>query len=362
MSSFLAVLLFIVGLILIIKGGDCFVDGASWIAEKSGVPKFIIGATIVSIGTTIPELITSIVGTAEGQIGMAIGNAIGSVTANTSLILAISIIAIPAVIKRKDYLFKCILLMAITLFLFLVLLNQKLGIFEAIICLCMVIIFIVENIHCAKLQAQIEEQTIAVNNINNVNNINDVNNINNETIETNLSSNNENVELDSQNKNNKKEIFFQIFKFVFGAAAIYFGSVFLVDSGTTIATKMGISDAVIGLTLVAIGTSLPELVTTITAIIKKQSSLSLGNIIGANIIDMAVILPICSFVAGGTLIPNTTQTSYFDLPICLFVMAIAFIPALIRGKFSRYQGILMLIIYITYLVLLFTNVIPFAVN
>ena len=155
-TTILAVLLFVVGLVLIIKGGDFFVDGSSWIAEKSGIPKFIIGATIVSIGTTMPEMITSIVGTAEGQIGLAIGNAIGSVTANTAMILAISIIAIPAVIKRKDYWFKSILLMGITLLLFLFLLNQKMGIIEGIVCLLMIVVFIAENIHASKVQSQVE--------------------------------------------------------------------------------------------------------------------------------------------------------------------------------------------------------------
>ncbi len=366
-TTILAVLLFVVGLVLIIKGGDFFVDGSSWIAEKSGIPKFIIGATIVSIGTTMPEMITSIVGTAEGQIGLAIGNAIGSVTANTAMILAISIIAIPAVIKRKDYWFKSILLMGITLLLFLFLLNQKMGIIEGIVCLLMIVVFIAENIHASKVQSQVETLVKPTNDEKMVEeskeeNSSRVENFYEQKTELDLTSNIENVEEDSKERNPKLETFWQIFKFIFGAAAIYFGSVFLVDSGTTLATKIGISEAVIGLTLVAIGTSLPELVTTITAIIKKQSSLSLGNIVGANIIDMAVILPVCSFIAGGTLIPDTTQTSYLDLPVCLIVMMIAFIPSLIRGKFSRWQGILMLTIYIAYLVILFTNAIPFQVN
>lgn len=110
MSMFLAVLIFVIGLALIVKGGDAFVDAATWIAKVSGIPTFIIGATIVSLATTLPEMLVSAMAAAEGSVDMACGNAIGSVTANTGMILAIAVLAMPTVVKRSDYLAKGLIL------------------------------------------------------------------------------------------------------------------------------------------------------------------------------------------------------------------------------------------------------------
>ena len=155
----LIIVMFLIGLGLIIKGGDLFVDAASDIAEKSGVPKFIIGATIVSVATTLPEMVASITGTVDGALGLAVGNAIGSVTANTGMIMAISIMFMPAIIKRKEYAFKSILLMLVTASLLFVLFNGSLNIWESIIVILFFASFIWENIASAKL-AQTEVDNI----------------------------------------------------------------------------------------------------------------------------------------------------------------------------------------------------------
>lgn len=337
MENVLMFILFIVGLILIIKGGDFFVDAASWIAKKSGIPQFIIGATIVSLATTLPELVASLVGTVEGSLGLAVGNAIGSVTANTGLIMAISIIFIPTVIERKQYSFKMILLMFITLILGLFLIDGKLNILEGVICLICAITFLIENVIMAKK---------AVRDL---------------TVSESSTEEEQIISSDDQDKpkTTKKEIIINIVKFVLGAVGIFFGARLLVSEGTKIAKLIGISDQIIGLTLVAIGTSLPELITTITALVKKEASLSVGNIVGANIIDMSLILPICAFVSGGSLVLESMQTTYLDIPVSLFLMVIAFVPTLIKKRFSRWQGITMLTIYIAYLVVICTGVISF---
>ena len=132
------------------------------------------------------------------------------------------------------------------------------------------------------------------------------------------------------------------------------GADLLVDDGTIIARQLGVSEAIIGVTIIAVGTSLPELVTTITAIVKKQSDLSIGNIIGANIIDLTMILPICAFLSGGVL-PVGKQSAFLDMPDCLLVICIAIIPTLIFKKLSRWQGALMVCIYIGYIAVLVTN-------
>ena len=151
-----------------------------------------------------------------------------------------------------------------------------------------------------------------------------------------------------------KQMALNIVKFLIGAAAVVVGADLLVDDGTVIARHLGVSEAIIGVTIIAIGTSLPELVTTLTAVAKKQSELSIGNIIGANIIDLTLILPICAFLSGGTLTVGK-QSAFLDMPICLLVIAIAIIPTLIFKKLSRWQGALMVCIYIGYVAVLVTN-------
>lgn len=354
METFLIVVLFLLGLILIIKGGDVFVDSAGWIAEKSGIPKFIIGATIVSFVTTLPELVASVIGTVEGSLGLAVGNAVGSVTANTGLIMSISIIFMPAVIKRSHYAFKTILLMLITLVLGLFLLNGKLALWQSIITILFCIAFMVENVFSAKAMSE-KPAMIDESGANKQ-----------EKQEETVKEKPNFVDalkyifsFGGEDKfSNKTTIIFNILKFLLGGLGIYFGAKLLVDKGVALATIMHISEDVIGLTLVAIGTSLPELVTTITAIAKKQSSLSVGNIVGANIIDMSLILPVCGFVSGGTLVLDSMQTAYLDIPVSLGLMMIAFIPTLITRKFQRWQGILMFAIYIAYLVIICIGVLP----
>lgn len=104
--------LFLLGIVLIVKGGDSFVDAASWMAEASGIPKLIVGATVVSLATTLPEMLVSAMAAAEGKVDMSIGNAVGSVTANIGLIMVISLLCMPAVIKRRDYIGKSVLMLA----------------------------------------------------------------------------------------------------------------------------------------------------------------------------------------------------------------------------------------------------------
>jgi len=312
MDVFIIVLLFLLGLALIIKGGDYFVDAASWIAEVSGIPKFIVGATIVSLATTLPELLVSVFASIDGKVDLAIGNAIGSVTANTGLIMAISIIAMPAAIKRSSFAPKGIMLLsAIAALLGFTFVNKDLRLFGSIVLFFVFALFMYDNIKYAK----------------------------------------QNVTDERTKVKNKKEVVINIAKFIGGSAGIVIGADLLVDNGSALATIMHIPESIIGVTIIAIGTSLPELVTTITAITKKQSSLSIGNIIGANIIDTTLILPICSFITGGSL-PVAQQSIGLDIPACLLIVAVGVIPTLILSKFSRWQGVLMAVLYIAYMIIL----------
>lgn len=329
METFLMYLLFVVGVALIVKGGDWFVDGAVWIAEVTRIPKFIIGATIISVATTLPEIIVSTIAAVEGhgilvsgvgdyiaasqdKVGMAIGNGIGSVICNTAMILAISVIFMPIAVKRKDYAPKSLLLVAAVVALFLLSMNGSFSIVGAVVLLAIFILYIVENVRSAK---------------------------------DNVSENEE-----ERPATDKKSIILNILRVVVGAAGIVAGSQLLVNSGSQIAASWGVSEAIIGVTIVAIGTSLPELATAITSIVKKQTSMSVGNVIGANVIDTTLILSVCSFIYGGKL-PVSQQNIYLDFPVAILVSLIAAVPTIIQKKFSRWQGVLMLLIYIVYLII-----------
>ncbi len=301
------IVLFICGLILIVKGGDFFVDAAAWMAEVSGIPHFLIGATVVSVATTLPELFVSCLGAARGSNAIAIGNAVGSVTANTGLIMAISIIFMPIVAKRSTYLFKSVLLILATAILYVASFGKRFSLIGSAALLIIFAVYTYNSIKEAKSGSDTSERR----------------------------------------EYEKKEIPLNILKFLFGAVGIVVGADLLVKSATEIATVSGVPEAVISATIVAVGTSLPELVTAITAIVKKQTSLSVGNIIGANLIDISVILPICSFVSKDGLV-SLKQNLYIDFPVCLSVLLIAVIPALKREKFSKVQGFVLLAVYIAY--------------
>ena len=311
------VIMFVLGLFFIVKGGDIFVDAATWIAEATGIPKFVIGATVVSFATTLPELLVSAIAATKGQNDMAVGNAVGSVTANVGLIMSISVLCMPALVKRKEVAFKGALMILAVAGLCVFSNNLSLSLWQSIILMAIFVVFMIENIITGKASIIDEDG-------------------------------------DGKPDVNGKELLKNIFKFIVGALGIVVGADLLVDDGTIIARQLGVSEAIIGVTIIAVGTSLPELVTTITAIVKKQSDLSIGNIIGANIIDLTMILPICAFLSGGVL-PVGKQSAFLDMPVCLLVICIAIIPTLIFKKLSRWQGALMVCIYIGYIAVLVTN-------
>ena len=334
MENLLMYLLFAVGVVLIVKGGDWFVDGAVWVAEVTGIPKFIIGATIISLATTLPEVIVSTIAAVEGhgilvsgvgdyiaasqgKVGMAIGNGIGSVICNTAMILAINIIFMPLAIKRREFAPKSLLLVAAVVALFACSLGGAFTTVGAAVMIFIFALYIIENIRSAKDEAAAND--------------------------------------DERPAKDKKSVITNILRVVVGAAGIVAGSQLLVNSGSEIAASWGVSEAIIGVTIIAIGTSLPEFVTAITSIIKKQTDMSVGNVIGANVIDTTLIISVCSFIYGGSL-PVSAQNIYLDFPVAIIVSLIAAVPTIINKKFSRWQGVLMLALYVAYLIVVYDDI------
>lgn len=313
----ITIVLLIIGLLLIIKGGDAFVDSASWMAEKTGIPKLIIGATIVSLATTLPEMLVSFIAAADGKVDMAIGNAVGSVTANTGLIMGVALICIPSVIRRRDYAVKTVLMLGAALVLSFFGKQGEIGMLPSVILIVLFIAAMLDNLRQAKEAMALPQHGSAGKGDSGV--------------------------------DPKKETIRNLATFVISAVAIVIGSQLLVDNGSALATLLGVPERIIAISFVAIGTSLPELVTTLTAIAKKESSLSAGNIIGANIIDLTLILPVSALISGKAL-PISEQLANVDLPAALVVGTIALIPSLITKKFHRAQGVILVLVYAVYLV------------
>ncbi|MBQ3791554.1 MAG: sodium:calcium antiporter, partial [Clostridia bacterium] len=238
-------------------------------------------------------------------------------------IMAIALLFMPHLIQRKDYLLKSVLMLLSALIIAGV--GIAFNTIGLVPCLVLILIFALamfENVKGA-LDAMKSAK------------------------ETDPSSSGEAVAAVS----GKKEIVINIAKFVVGAAMIVGGAKLLVESGSALATNLHVPERIISVTLVAIGTSLPELVTTVAAIVKKQASLSVGNIIGANIFDLSLIMPVACLISGKALPVNGNSMRFFDLPAAFILGCVAVIPTLITKKFARWQGILLLVLYAVYLFL-----------
>lgn len=323
MGTFLAVLLFVVGLLLIIKGGDWFVDGAIWVAKKTGIPSLIIGATVVSIGTTIPEICVSVISVIKGITNpavatslneMAVGNAVGSMLCNIALILALVICVRPPVAEKNGFRSKAIYLAGVTVLLVVfAVTNQGINVIEGVVLLALFIGFIVMNVLEAKsaLKKGLVEEKEA-----------------------------------SEKKEQKPYI--MILKLILGAACIGVGANLLVDNGQKLAETIGIPTQIVAVTFVAIGTSLPELVTAITSLRKKDANIGLGNIIGANIINSTLLLGLAS-VIGGSGLPIDYVTRTVAVYVLLGITLVLLIPPFIKQKTYRWQGIALLAAYLGFM-------------
>ncbi len=319
------ILLFVVGLVLLIKGGDWFVDGATGVANRFHVPEILIGATVVAIGTTLPEVMVSATSAAQGISGIAYGNAIGSIICNTALITAITIAVRPAAIDRKSLIAPvAFFFTAAAFYTGMAYINEGFTRWSGFVLLAIFVIYIAYSVVTAmkgNKQGEVAEE---------------------ETAES----------------TEKSSLWKEILLLVVGAAFIAIGAKLLVDNGTIIAQKLGVPDSVIALTVVALGTSLPELVTAITALAKGHSALSLGNIVGANLFNLVLVSGLATAIAPFQLpvekqINGMNASLVVDTPVMLFVMAFLTVPALIRGKLSRFQGIVLLAVYVAFCVFQF---------
>lgn len=314
------VLLFAVGLLFLIKGGDWFVDGASALARRFHLPELLIGATVVSIGTTLPEVMVSTMSALSGHGEIAYGNAIGSVICNAALIAAITIAVRPGKVDPKTLKTPVLFFFAAAaIYCFA---AYALGRFTRVmgfVMLGMFVLYMIVNVLQMKNAPDAAEEA--------------------ETSEE--------IPLPKT-----------LVLLVVGAAAIAVGANLLVDNGTRIAQALGVPESVIALTFVALGTSLPELVTAITSLVKGHSDLSLGNVVGANVFNLVLVSGVSVTLAPFEIPQSSTlfginSSLVFEIPVMLAVMLILTIPALVCGKLSRAQGVILLAIYAVFCVVQF---------
>ena len=311
---FVAVLLFLLGLVLLIKGGDWFVDGAVGIAHRFKLPDILIGATVVSIGTTLPEVLVSATSAVGGHGEIAYGNAIGSIICNSALIAAITIAVRPSKVDKTTFRTPVIFFFIAAVFYSAIAYFG--GEFSRLSGLVLLLIFL---IYMGYTVWQAKKTPWA--------------------------------ELLPEKEEKKEPKFARNFGLLLvGAVLIAVGAKLLVDNGTKIATALGVPESVIALTFVALGTSLPELITAITSLRKGHGSLSLGNIIGANLFNLVFVSGI-SVVLSPFSIPQSKMIAginaslLVDIPVMFMVMGILTLPALVYGKLSRKQGIILLFLY-----------------
>ena len=307
------VLLIVFGFLLLIKGADFLVDGASDIAKKFHIPQIIIGLTIVSIGTSMPELFVSITSALEGYSDMALGNVIGSNLCNLLLILGLSTVIMPVKFQRETRLIEIPLCLIFTI-IFAIICNTGLRIYksEAILLLVLFIIFILYTIFMGIKGEKFDEE---------------------EKVQK---SHDENV-----------SVLKSIINILIGIIALKVGGDFTVDNAVIVAQDLNISEKIISLTILAIGTSLPELVTSVTAAIKGNSDIAIGNIIGSNIFNMLLIIGVSALIK-----PIVYNISYNIDMIMLFwgTLLLALFPIIPpKNKMNRSNGAVYLSLYILYM-------------
>lgn len=314
-------ILLIIGFILLIKGADIFVDGASNIAKKFGIPSIVVGLTIVSLGTSAPELAVSLISSLEGSNGITIGNVLGSNIFNTLMVLGLTSIIMPILIKKstviKDYVVNILITISLLILTFgRTLFNKEPGLsrLSGIILLMGCIAYTIYLIKSAKDESEDSE------------------------------------------KHEEIKILNSCIRILIGIIGIILGGNLVVNSASNIAYSFGLSEKLVGLTIVAIGTSLPELVTSMIAATKGENDIAIGNVLGSNIFNILLILGVSSSIS-----PIVISSALFIDIIFLIGVSILLGIFMFKGKkeklyLGRIEGAILVLIYISYMVyIIFRN-------
>ena len=307
-------ILFIIGFILISKGADFFINSTVEIGRRTNISELILGATIVSFATTLPELTVSLFASIDNHTTMSLGNAVGSIICNTGLILGMVVLISPFNTDRKTFASKSIILLVSIIALIILGLDGAITKIDGCVLLIILGIYMYTNYKSV------------------------------------LNNTNKNYLYYCLTQQNEMSTIKIVVYFFMGLAMMIVGSRLLVDNGVEIASFIGIPQGIISLTVIALGTSLPELVSSITAVRKKHHEICVGNVLGANILN---IISVISISAIPNEIPILSQNIRVDYPFMIILVLTLIIPTIIKNKLYRIQGILMLGTYITYLAVLY---------
>ena len=316
----LVIILFFVGFFLITKGADIFIDCTVKIGRKTGISELILGATVVSFATTLPELTVSVFASIDNYTTMSLGNAVGSIICNTGLILGLVVIISPFKVDKNMFSSKSIILLISVLTLMVLGANGSISRGDGFILIVLLIVFMYSNIKS----------------VSGKNRINSPNNMQSNSCDNIKSSKHENLKVGVL--------------FVLGLIMMVVGSKLLVDNGVKIANSIGVPQGIISLTVIALGTSLPELVSSLTAIKKKHHGISVGNILGANILNIVSVIGISSLIND---LPILSQNMRIDFEFMTIILLILILPTIKSGKLYRVQGLLLLSSYIIYITTLY---------
>lgn len=310
-------IILLIGFVLLIKGADVFVDGASSLAKKIGIPPVIVGLTIVSIGTSAPELAVSIISALKGSNNIAIGNVVGSNIFNTLMVLGVTTIVLPIVIHKEkvktDFIVNTLVTILLFIFTFDSIFGKPTNTISRIngfilvsLCITYMVILVVK----AK-KTNMPEPTEEDKNVN---------------------------------------VFMKLLLIVIGVAGIVIGGQLVVDSASNIAVSLGMSEKLVGLTIVAMGTSLPELVTSVVAALKGENEIALGNVIGSNIFNILLIVGTSSLISPINVESGLISDFSFLIGVTVLLYALVFFNKSREKKLSRIEGALFVALYAGYLI------------
>lgn len=313
------IILFIIGFILITKGADIFINCTVEIGKKTNVSELVLGATIVSFATTLPELTVSLCASINNQTTMSLGNAVGSIICNTGLILGLVAFISPFKVDRKMFLSKSTLLLISILGLVIVGLDGTVNEKDSIVLLIILAIFMYTN-YKSVISEKVNKRSA--------------------------------VNLQEKKNTDTKvgELLKIICLFLLGLVMMVAGSRLLVDNGSKLAEFIGIPQGIISLTIIALGTSLPELVSSLTAIRKKHHAISVGNVLGANILNITSVIALSSIPND---IPILSQNVNIDYPFMIALILVLILPTVKKNKLYRFQGLMLLLLYGAYITTLY---------
>lgn len=311
MSQILIVVLFFLGFLLILKAGDLLVESSVWLAEITRIPPMIIGATVVSIATTFPETTVAMLASFSGNEELAINTAVGSIICNFTLVLGIAFVFFPTKVDAKAFSHKSIFFLIVLVLVTVFSINGEIGLVEGIFLLILFFAFLVFNVGEAKKNR-----------------------------------------FEYEKNEDRPGIFIVLFQFVLSALAIAFGAAVLVNNVEGMSKIIGLSEEFVGLSLIALGTNLPEIVTTITSIKKRTPEIGIGNIFGASTINATLLVGISTIFSIGRTINLSKFIMFFSLPIMYLILFIISYPIMRKKRSTRLQGCLLILVYAVYSILM----------